>query len=206
MPVLLLLAMAITCLSGCSNDPDTPNTSHATTRSTKGPQLARPGEIVTTRIPCRENGRIAVRVDVPREPRYGQGAPVVVVASTWFVAKYTEPQVGFHLVYNPVDVGAITVTHLWPGKHDPQTKIASDGVYDYGGPDSLAALKKVTVNDLSRQARHQELGVVTMNELLHEWAGHDLMHTVQAERALMQPFIQGCGPWQSYFGDHFVET
>jgi len=65
-------------------------------------------------------------------------------------------------------------------------------------------LKKITVVDLSRQARHQELGIVTMHELLHEWAGHDLMHTVQAERALMQPFIQGCGPWQSYFSDHFV--
>jgi hypothetical protein len=68
----------------------------------------------------------------------------------------------------------------------------------------LVTLKKVTAADLGRQARHAELGVVTMNELLHEWAGHDLMHTVQAERALLQPFIQGCGPWQSYFRDHFV--
>jgi hypothetical protein len=33
-------------------------------------------------------------------------------------------------------------------------------------------------------------------------AGHDLMHTVQAERALMQPFIAGCGPWQPYCADH----
>ncbi len=72
--------------------------------------------------------------------------------------------------------------------------------------DGLAMLKKVTSADLSLQARHQELGDVTMSELLHEWAGHDLMHTVQAERALMQPFIQGCGPWQSYFSDHFVQS
>jgi hypothetical protein len=70
--------------------------------------------------------------------------------------------------------------------------------------DGLAVLKKVTVADLSRQARHQELGIVTLSELLHEWAGHDLMHTVQAERAMMQPFIQGCGPWQSYFTDHLT--
>jgi len=28
------------------------------------------------------------------------------------------------------------------------------------------------------------------------------MHTVQAERALMQPFIEGCGPWRPYFRDH----
>lgn len=70
--------------------------------------------------------------------------------------------------------------------------------------DGLAVLKKVTPVDLSRQARHKELGVVTMSELLHEWAGHDLMHTVQAEQALMQPFIEGCGPWQSYFKDHLA--
>ncbi|MDH3674198.1 MAG: hypothetical protein OES12_01790, partial [Anaerolineae bacterium] len=72
--------------------------------------------------------------------------------------------------------------------------------------DGLAVLKKVTSMDLGRQARHQELGIVTLSELLHEWAGHDLMHTVQAERALMQPFIHDCGPWQSYFSDHLVQS
>ena len=72
--------------------------------------------------------------------------------------------------------------------------------------DGLAVLKKVTPADLSRQARHSELGIVTLSELLHEWAAHDLMHTVQAERAMMQPFIQGCGPWQSYFSDHLVQS
>ena len=72
--------------------------------------------------------------------------------------------------------------------------------------DGLVTLKRVMPADLERQARHQELGVVTLNELLHEWGGHDLMHTVQAERALMQPFIQGCGPWQSYFSEHFARS
>jgi hypothetical protein len=67
---------------------------------------------------------------------------------------------------------------------------------------SLRALSAVTPDDLARRARHSELGVVSLDELLHEWAGHDLMHTVQAERALMQPFIAGCGPWQPYFRDH----
>jgi hypothetical protein len=69
---------------------------------------------------------------------------------------------------------------------------------------NLALFDQLTTADLTRQARHQELGLVTLSELVHEWAGHDLMHTVQAERALMQPFIQGCGPWQSYFRDHVV--
>lgn len=69
---------------------------------------------------------------------------------------------------------------------------------------SLQILARVKPEDLSRQARHQELGLVTLAEMLNEWAGHDLMHTVQAERALMQPFIRGCGPWKVYFRDHAV--
>lgn len=68
--------------------------------------------------------------------------------------------------------------------------------------ESLAVVGQVAPEDLDRQARHGELGPVTLSEMLHEWAAHDLMHTVQAERALMQPFIQGCGPWQIYFADH----
>jgi hypothetical protein len=28
------------------------------------------------------------------------------------------------------------------------------------------------------------------------------MHTVQGERAILQPFIEGCGPWKPYFADH----
>ncbi len=68
--------------------------------------------------------------------------------------------------------------------------------------ESLDVLSRVTPDDLPRRARHAELGLVTMSELVHEWAGHDLMHTVQEERAMMQPFIRGCGPWQRYFADH----
>lgn len=71
--------------------------------------------------------------------------------------------------------------------------------------ESLKLFEQITPANLARQARHQELGMVTLSQLLHEWAGHDLMHTVQAERALMQPFIEGCGPWQVYFQDHVIK-
>ncbi len=67
---------------------------------------------------------------------------------------------------------------------------------------NLALFDKITPSDLERRSRHAELGMVTLSEVLNEWAAHDLMHTVQAERALMQPFIQGCLPWRSYFVDH----
>jgi uncharacterized damage-inducible protein DinB len=68
--------------------------------------------------------------------------------------------------------------------------------------ESLALLKELSAADLARTAEHSELGTVTLGELIHEWAAHDLNHTIQAERALMQPFIAGCGPWRSNFSDH----
>ena len=67
---------------------------------------------------------------------------------------------------------------------------------------SLKMLAKETDADLSRTAIHDKLGQVTLAEMLNEWGGHDLMHIVQAERAIMQPFISGCGPWRFYFLDH----
>jgi hypothetical protein len=54
----------------------------------------------------------------------------------------------------------------------------------------LAELKR---EDLPWHARHAE-PVVSPEEMLHEWAAHGLMHTVQAERALMQPFIRAPVP------------
>ena len=72
--------------------------------------------------------------------------------------------------------------------------------------DSLGVLVTLTEADLERTARHAELGPVTMRELLNEWAAHDTMHVVQAERALIQAFIPGSGPWRGYFADHDVET
>lgn len=66
----------------------------------------------------------------------------------------------------------------------------------------LLVLERVTEQDFDRTAVHSELGTITMKELLHEWAAHDLNHTIQAERAIMQPFIAGAGPWRPYFRDH----
>jgi hypothetical protein len=70
--------------------------------------------------------------------------------------------------------------------------------------DSIALLDTVSESDLGRQIVHSQLGPVTLGEMLHEWAGHDLMHTVQAEQAMMQPFIQGCGAWKPFFDKYVV--
>jgi hypothetical protein len=72
--------------------------------------------------------------------------------------------------------------------------------------DSLASLAALFPSDLNRRARHAELGIVSFGEMVHEWVAHDFNHTIQAERAIMQPFILGSGPWQIYFQDHFVKV
>lgn len=71
--------------------------------------------------------------------------------------------------------------------------------------ESLALVATVTAEDLGKTSRHLELGPVTMEQLLNEWAAHDMMHVVQAERAVMQPFIPASGPWRHYFADHDAE-
>lgn len=68
--------------------------------------------------------------------------------------------------------------------------------------ESVKMLSHLISADLSRSAKHRELGTVSLEEMLNEWAGHDLMHTVQGERAILQVFIAGCGPWKKYFSDH----
>ncbi len=67
---------------------------------------------------------------------------------------------------------------------------------------SLTLIARLKPEDLSRTAHHAELGQVSLAEMLNEWSAHDLMHLVQAERALMQPFISESGPWRKYFADH----
>lgn len=72
--------------------------------------------------------------------------------------------------------------------------------------ESLALLKQVKEEDLQRTTQHPKFGTVTLAEMLHTWAGHDLMHTVQAERALMQPFMLSSGGWRAFFRDHEIEV
>ncbi len=69
---------------------------------------------------------------------------------------------------------------------------------------STQILSKVSPDKLKNRARHQELGMVSLEEMINEWAGHDLIHTMQAERAIMQTYIDGCGPWRKYFLDHII--
>lgn len=70
---------------------------------------------------------------------------------------------------------------------------------------SLALLSDLRPEDQETSVTHGEYGAVRLSEMLHYWAAHDLMHTIQAERALMQPFIAGSGPWRAMCADYEVD-
>lgn len=67
---------------------------------------------------------------------------------------------------------------------------------------NLELVGRVSAADLDRRARHAQLGEVSLRTQLLEWAAHDLNHVIQAERAVMQPFIAGSGPWRPSFAEH----
>jgi len=91
--------------------------------------------------------------------------------------------------------------HAGPDSQTPKQLAAA---FAHSRKASLVLLSRVKDDDLGRTAQHPTFGTVTLAEMLHTWAAHDLMHTVQAERALMQPFMLGCGPWRSFFRNHEI--
>jgi len=91
------------------------------------------------------------------------------------------------------------------GSKEPPTLALADE-FDRMRRESLALLDEVNETDLVKRSLHAEYGMVTLDQFLHHWAAHDLMHTVQAERALMQPFIRGCGSWVENYADHIAKT
>jgi hypothetical protein len=91
-----------------------------------------------TRILSEGNGEIAVLIASPLEPRYPEGAGVVVVVSPFFGS-----QIGFQTSPDFTSLGLIQITYLWPGLSDPAWEASSAGEFDYGGEASIQALQDV---------------------------------------------------------------
>jgi hypothetical protein len=111
-------------------------------------------------------GRIAVHVQEPVEPRYSEGAPILVNVSGFFTASS-----GFDFELDEDAVGAIYVTYLWPGRSDPRTGMQSEGTFDYGGPDCLRALRDVVrfatgeISNVDGLFLHEIVGVSVLYDL-----------------------------------------
>jgi hypothetical protein len=91
-----------------------------------------------------------------------------------------------------------------PPKPPPTIALADD--FNQLRQQTLVLFNQITEADLDKQALHAEYGMVSLRQFVHHMAGHDLNHLVQAERALMQPFIRGCGPWVVNYDDHIVKV
>jgi hypothetical protein len=63
----------------------------------------------------------------------------------------------------------------------------------------VTVLKSVPASAGTRTARHSELGVITLSQMLNEWASHDLGHVRQiAEIYRAHAFHPHSGPFQKY--------
>jgi uncharacterized damage-inducible protein DinB len=72
--------------------------------------------------------------------------------------------------------------------------------------ENMALLGELDLVPLARSIRHPERGELTLGQLLNAWAAHGLQHTMQAEEALMQPFIPQTGFWRPILADHDLEA
>lgn len=52
--------------------------------------------------------------------------------------------------------------------------------------------------ELALQARHPDLGPVTLAQLLATWAAHDLSHVAQVSRVMSRQYRDAVGPWRAY--------
>jgi hypothetical protein len=135
------------------------------------------------------------------------------VAGEWSALECLQHMIDTEINVFPVRIKAMLAGEPFPAfnpnrddkpQHMPQTPI--DVVREFARlrTENLNLLAKVTPPDLAKTGIHPELGPVTLDQLIHQWITHDLNHTVQAERTLMQPFIEGCLPWRDYFKDHIM--
>jgi hypothetical protein len=77
--------------------------------------------------------------------------------------------------------------------------------YEPPGPEDARAYSRGVATEhltryaTTRTAKHSELGLITLSQMLNEWASHDLGHVRQiAEIYRAHAFHPHCGPFQKY--------
>ncbi len=143
---IVFALLLVSCGSAPARNGSTPSPTTTVTPEipapSRTPSVAPPTPSVAkttiTYIPSQDIGNIAVRISVPKTERYSSGAGVVVIVSPIF----TEPS-GFPSDPDLSSLGLIAVSYLWPGEADARSGARSQGAFDYGGPNSIAALRDV---------------------------------------------------------------
>lgn len=118
-----------------------------------------------------------------------------------------------HLLHSERDIFGVRMRHLLEGRpelvaYDPDAPREADperssqeriAAFKAARDENLKMLDQCTDQDLQRTSHHPEYGPTTLAMILNTWTSHDLDHTIQAETALMQPFIPQSGHWQWEF-------
>jgi hypothetical protein len=118
-----------------------------------------------------------------------------------------------HLLHTERAVFGVRLRHLMEGRpelvaYDPETASTDEpertavervAAWRQEREEHLRILAEATDEDLQRTSHHPEYGPTTLAMILNTWTSHDLDHTIQAETALMQPFIPLSGHWQWEF-------
>jgi hypothetical protein len=66
-------------------------------------------------------------------------------------------------------------------------------------PDEIAALRTLNAQQLGRTGDHDEAGEITVSDLIHQWAYHDLMHLKQAGGILQAPLVVRMGNTRRFY-------
>ena len=84
-------------------------------------------------------GNISVKVQLPNEPRYEGGAPIVIEVGTFFTSNVPY----YNTIPEIINYGFVYLTFIWPGTEDRFSNESSEGVYDYGGINCLEGLASI---------------------------------------------------------------
>lgn len=66
-------------------------------------------------------------------------------------------------------------------------------------PALVSAIAALTPSQLARSGDHDEAGELTVSDLIHQWAYHDLMHLKQAITILQHPLVASMGNTRKFY-------
>ena len=96
--------------------------------------------------------------------------------------------------FEPYDQNAFYAAGTYSGR-EPEESLAH---WEEQREDNLEFLRGLDANSLTRKAKHSVLGSFSLDNLLNEWALHDLGHIRQlAELVRAQVYYPAVGPFQA---------
>jgi hypothetical protein len=57
----------------------------------------------------------------------------------------------------------------------------------------------LTPTELRRIGEHDQAGQISIEEIIHQWAYHDLMHLKQIASMLQAPLVEGMGNTRRFY-------